>query len=54
MHFGFNNKFIKAMRTRPILKKNPPKYCFLLVYGIMNFYIKYIFDIKKVVLLYRH
>jgi len=26
MYFGFNNQFIKAMRTRPIFQKKPKKY----------------------------
>jgi len=26
MHFGFNNQFIKVMRTRPIFQKIPKKY----------------------------
>jgi hypothetical protein len=26
MHFGFNNQFIKAMRTRPIFQKKTQKY----------------------------
>ena len=26
MHVGFNNKFIRAMRTRAIFQKKPKKY----------------------------
>jgi len=26
MHFGFNNRFIKTIRTRPIFQKYPKKY----------------------------
>jgi hypothetical protein len=53
MHFGFNNKFIRAMRTRPIFKKNPKKkFCFLLISGIMNLYVKHTSDIKKLVFLF--
>ena len=29
MHFGFNNKFIRAMRTRPIFQKNTKEFFFL-------------------------
>ena len=54
MHFGFNNQFIKAMRTRLIFQKTPKKYIFFLVSRIMNLYVKRIPDIKKIVLLYRH
>jgi len=28
MHFGFNNKFIKATRTKPVFKKKHPKNIF--------------------------
>jgi len=49
MHFGFNNQFIKVMRTWPIFKKKI--FCFVLMSGIMNLYVKRIPDIKKVVLL---
>jgi hypothetical protein len=52
MHFGFNNQFIKIMRTWQIFQKNPKKLlCFLLISGITNLYVKCIPDIKKVVLL---
>jgi hypothetical protein len=52
MHFGFNNQFIKAMRTRPIFQKNTQKICcFVLVSMIMNLYVKRTPDIKKMVLL---
>jgi hypothetical protein len=49
MHFGFNNQFIKVMRTWPIFQKK--KICFVLMSGITNLYVKRIPDIKKVVLL---
>jgi hypothetical protein len=50
MYFVFNNQFIKAIRSRPILKKNTQKiFCFLLVSEIMNLYVKHIPDIKEVV-----
>jgi hypothetical protein len=50
MHFGFNNQFIKVMRIWPIFQKNPKKlFCFLLISGITNLYIKRTPDIKKVV-----
>jgi hypothetical protein len=29
MHFGFNNQFIKVMRTWPIFQKNPKKIYFV-------------------------
>jgi hypothetical protein len=29
MHFGFNNKFIRAMRTRLIFQKYPKMFCFV-------------------------
>ena len=52
MHFGFNNQFIKVMRTWPIFQKIKKKYfCFVLISGITNLYVKRIPDIKKVVLL---
>ena len=52
MHFGFNNQFIKVMRTWPIFQKNQKKiFCFVLMSGITNLYVKRIPDIKKVVLL---
>jgi hypothetical protein len=51
MYFGYNNQFIKAIRSRPILKKkNTQKiFCFLLVSEIKNLYVKHISDIKEVV-----
>jgi hypothetical protein len=52
MHFGFNNKFIRAMRTRSIFEKFQKIFCFLLVFGITNLYVKRIPDIKKVVFFY--
>ena len=51
MYFGLNNQFIKAMRTKPIFQKHPKNIFFLLVFGIMNLYIKCIPNIKNVVLL---
>ena len=52
MHFGFNNQFIKVTRTWPKFQKNPKKiFCLVLMYGIMNLYVKRILDIQKVVLL---
>ena len=52
MHFGFNNRFNKAMRTRPIFQKQPKNILFSLVYEIMNLHVKHIPNIKKVVLLW--
>jgi hypothetical protein len=51
MHFGFNNQFIKVMRTWPIFQKNQKIFCFVLMSGITNLYVKRIPDIKKVFLL---
>jgi len=52
MHFGFNNQFIKVTRTWLIFQKNSKNlFCFLLISGITNLYVKRIPDIKKVVLL---
>ena len=52
IHFGFNNQFIKVTRTLANISKNQKKiFCFVLMSGIMNLYVKYIPDIKKVVLL---
>jgi hypothetical protein len=51
MHFGFNNQFIKVTRTRPIFQKKSKIFCFVLMSGITNLYVKRILDIKKVVLL---
>jgi len=51
MHFGFNNQFIKVMRTWPIFQKNQKKYFVLvLISRITNLYVKRIPDIKKIVL----
>jgi hypothetical protein len=49
MHFGFNNQFIKVMRTRPIFQKIPKKYFVFFSFSIWikNLYIKHIPDIKK-------
>jgi hypothetical protein len=54
MHFGFNNQFIKVMRTWPIFQKNKKKKFFVLISGIRNLYVKRILDIKKIVFFYRH
>jgi hypothetical protein len=48
MHFGFNNQFIKVMKTWPIFQKNQKIFCFVLMFGITNLYVKRIHDIKKV------
>ena len=48
MHFGFNNQFIKFKRTlAKISKTTKILFCLILVSGIMNLYVKYIYDIKK-------
>jgi len=53
MHFGFNNQFIKAMRTRPIFQKIPKNILFFsFSIWIMNLYVKHIPDIKKKVPFY--
>jgi len=54
MHFGFNNQFIKVMRTRPIFQKIPKKYFVFFSFSIWikNLYIKHIPDIKKKVHFY--
>jgi hypothetical protein len=53
MHLGFNNQFIKVTRTRSIFQKTPKKiFCFLLISGITNLYVKRTPDIKKVVFLF--
>jgi len=53
MHLGFNNQFIKVTRTRSIFQKTPKKiFCFLLISGITNLYVKCTPDIKKVVFLF--
>jgi len=54
MHFGFNNQFIKVMRTWPIFQKNQKYFCFVLISGITNLYVKRIPDIKKRWFFYRH
>jgi hypothetical protein len=52
MHFVFNNQFIKVTRTWSIFQKISKKiFCFVLVSGIMNLYVKHIPDIKNVFLL---
>jgi hypothetical protein len=53
MYFGFNNQFIKAIRTRPIFQKKYLKNIFFsFSIWIMNLYIKHISDIKKEVSFY--
>ena len=53
MHFGFNKQFIKVTRIWPIFQKNPKKlFCFLLISGIMNLYVKRTPDIKRVAFLF--
>jgi len=54
MHFGFNNQFIKVMKTWPIFQKNQKIFCFVLMFGITNLYVKRIHDIKKVFFFYKH
>ena len=51
MHFGFNNQFIKVMRTLANISKNQKKIYFFFMSGITNLYIKRNPVIKKVVLL---
>ena len=49
MHFGFNNQFIKDKRTLAKISKTTKNlFCFVLISGIMNFYVKHIPDIQKV------
>jgi hypothetical protein len=55
MYFGFNNQFIKAIRTRPIFQKKYLKNIFFsFSIWIVNLYIKHISDIKKEVSFYWH
>jgi len=50
MHFGFNNQFIKVKRTlAKISKITKNLFCFVLISGIINLYVKRIPDIEKVV-----
>jgi len=51
MHFGFNNQFIKVTRTLANISKNKKIFCFVLMSGITNLYVKHNPDIKKIVLL---
>jgi hypothetical protein len=53
MHFGFNNQFIKSHENLANISKNQKKkyFCFVLLSGITNLYVKRIPDFKKVVLL---
>ena len=47
MHFGFNNQFIKVVKTRLIFQKFQKKlFCFLLITGVTTLYVKHILDIK--------
>ena len=47
MYFGFNNQFIKVMRTRLIFQKIQKKlFCFLLIYRVTNLHVRRILDIK--------
>jgi hypothetical protein len=49
MHFGFNNQFIKVKRTLiKISKTTKILFCFVLVLGITNLYVKHILDIKNI------
>jgi len=49
MHFNFNNQFIKVKRTlTKILKTTKILFCFVLVSGITDLYVKRMPDIKKV------
>jgi len=53
MHFGFNNQSSKVRRTLAkisITTKN--LFCFVLVSGITNLYVKRILNIKKVFFLF--
>ena len=51
MHFGFNNQFIKVMRTRPIFQNFQKKlFCFLLISRVMNLYVRCILNIKFLLL----
>jgi hypothetical protein len=50
MYFGFNNQFIKITRTKPIFQKNSKNsFCFILILRITRLYVRYSFDIKKIV-----
>jgi hypothetical protein len=46
MHFGFNNQFIKVMRTRPTFQKIQKNYFFLLISGITNLHVRRTPNIK--------
>ena len=49
MHFDFNNPFIKVKRTLTKISKITKKlFCFVLISGITNLYVKRIPDNKKV------
>jgi hypothetical protein len=49
MHFGFNNQFIKVKRTLAKISKTTKNlFCFVLISGVMNLYVKRIPDIKNV------
>ena len=46
MHFDFNNQFIKVKRTLAKISKTTKNlFCFVLISGFMNLYIKHIFNI---------
>ena len=52
MHFDFNNQFIKVKRTlAKISKTTKILFCFVLISGFMNLYVKRIPDIKTLFLL---
>jgi hypothetical protein len=46
MHFGFNNQFIKVLRTKPIFQRPKNLFCSLLVSRVTNLYVRHILDIK--------
>jgi len=48
MHFGFNNQFIQAMRTRLIFQNPKKSFYPFLVFGVKNLYVKCIPDIKNI------
>ena len=48
MYFGFNNQFIKIIKTRPIFQKIPKQIIFFLILKITRFYIRRSLDIKKI------
>jgi len=49
MHFDFNNRFFKVKRTLAKISKTTKNlFCFVLISGITNLYIKHIPDKEKV------